>query len=55
MTSDGHALEKGLEDYQSGDDDVVALSLMSLMIAISVMIVMKIISLKAGLGGSLSK
>ena len=55
MTSDGHALEKGLEVHQSGNDDVATLSLMSLMIAISVMIVMKIISLRAGLGGSLSK
>ena len=38
-----------MEDHQSGNDDVATLSLMSLMIAISVMIVMKIISLRVGL------
>ena len=43
MTSDGHALEKGLEVHQSGNDDVATLSLM---IAISVMIKMMIISLR---------
>ena len=36
VTSDGHALEEGLEDYQPGGDDVVTLYLMSVMMAMSV-------------------